>query len=145
MAQAVLLNAVDVPFTASSLMPDNGLASLAACLADAGHEALVWDLGTVKTVRDHVSPEPLPYSLDGRPFEELARLTSQLTGTLRGHGIITNMSDDMVLIAAAAGEEPAELQRQDHQMFVTADAERLEQLITTITRNQTAQNSPPAG
>ena len=76
--------------------------------------------------------EPLPYSLDGRPFTELARQTSRLTAALRARGVITNMSDDMVLIAAAAGMEPDELQRQDHQMFISADAERLEQLITTI-------------
>ena len=76
--------------------------------------------------------EPLPYSLDGRPFTELARQTSRLTAALRARGVITNMSDDMVLIAVAAGMEPDELQRQDHQMFISADAERLEQLISTI-------------
>ncbi len=76
--------------------------------------------------------EPLPYSLDGRPFNELARQTSRLTAGLRRRGIITNMSDDMVLIAAAAGMEPAELQRRDHQMFVCADADGLEQLILRI-------------
>ncbi len=56
MTAAALLNAVDIPYTASCLMPDNGLASLAACLMEAGHEVAVWDLGTLRTLRDHVGP-----------------------------------------------------------------------------------------
>ena len=76
--------------------------------------------------------EPLPYSLDGRPFLEMARQTSGLTAALRRRGVMTNMSDDMVLIAAAAGMEPSELQRQDHRMFVCADADGLAQLIEAI-------------
>lgn len=38
-------------------MPDNGLALLAACLRDAGHEVQIWDPGTVSTLRDCLTPE----------------------------------------------------------------------------------------
>ena len=56
MAFGLLLSAVDIPFTASCLMPDNGLASLAASLLAAGHRVEVLDPGTVSTMAT-VSPE----------------------------------------------------------------------------------------
>ena len=57
MARAILINAMDVPYTVSCLMPDNGLALLAACLLEQGHQAEVWDLGTVSTLRELVDSE----------------------------------------------------------------------------------------
>jgi hypothetical protein len=57
MAGGILLNAIDVPYTVSCLMPDNGLALLAACLIGQGHRAEVWDLGTVSTLRDLVGTD----------------------------------------------------------------------------------------
>ncbi len=57
MARAILINAMDVPYTVSCLMPDNGLALLAACLLEQGHQAEVWDLGTVSTLREMVDAE----------------------------------------------------------------------------------------
>lgn len=36
-------------------MPDNGLATLAGCLVDAGHQAWVYDIGTIETVRNHLT------------------------------------------------------------------------------------------
>ncbi len=56
MAKAILVNATDVPFTASCLLPDNGLASLAACLIEAGHDVQIVDASTARTLRDHVTP-----------------------------------------------------------------------------------------
>ena len=57
MVRALLLNAVDVPSTASCLMPDNGLASLAAVLVDGGHEVEICDPATLSVLRDHLYPE----------------------------------------------------------------------------------------
>jgi radical SAM superfamily enzyme YgiQ (UPF0313 family) len=57
MAHTILFNAVDAPFTSSCLIPDNGLASLAACLISAGHTARIWDLSTSETLRDMVDPQ----------------------------------------------------------------------------------------
>lgn len=36
-------------------MPDNGLATLAGCLLDAGHHAWIYDIGTIATVRNHLT------------------------------------------------------------------------------------------
>ena len=50
MSRVVLVSFAGYPYTPSSLVPDNGLASLAGCLMDAGHEVRVLDYGTVTTV-----------------------------------------------------------------------------------------------
>ena len=55
LANVILLSAVDLPFTSSCLMPDNGLASLAACLVHDGHRVEVWDPGTVDNATGHVA------------------------------------------------------------------------------------------
>ena len=57
MAGAILINAIDVPYTVSCLMPDNGLALLAACLLRSGHRVQVWDPGTVQTLRELVDSD----------------------------------------------------------------------------------------
>ena len=56
MANALLLNTVDVPSTSSCLMPDNGLAALAASLLDAGHHVQIWDPGTLDVLHDVAQP-----------------------------------------------------------------------------------------
>lgn len=50
-ARGILVSYPGYPFTPSSLMPDNGLANLAGSLKREGHEALVFDFGTVETIR----------------------------------------------------------------------------------------------
>ena len=65
MAGCILINAIDVPYTVSCLMPDNGLALLAACLLQQGHRAEVWDLGTVQTLGQLVDSD------DRRRLEQL--------------------------------------------------------------------------
>lgn len=57
MTRVFLVNATDLPFTASCLMPDNGLASLAACLRAAGHEVEIHDLGTIGTMTHGVTTD----------------------------------------------------------------------------------------
>jgi hypothetical protein len=51
MARVILVTFPGYPYTYSSLMPDNGMAALAGCLADAGHAVRVLDFGTVDTMR----------------------------------------------------------------------------------------------
>ena len=50
MAQILLTSFAGYPYTPSSLMPDNGLASLAGALIEAGHEVKILDFGTVDTI-----------------------------------------------------------------------------------------------
>ncbi len=50
MARCLLISFSGYPTTPSSLMPDNGLAALAASLLEAGHQVLVRDLNTIHTM-----------------------------------------------------------------------------------------------
>jgi radical SAM superfamily enzyme YgiQ (UPF0313 family) len=50
-SKVLLVSFAGYPYTPSSLMPDNGLASLAGSLLEAGHEVRIADYGTVGTVR----------------------------------------------------------------------------------------------
>jgi len=47
MAKGLLISFAGYPYTPSSLMPDNGLASLAAVLLKEGNEVTILDYGTV--------------------------------------------------------------------------------------------------
>jgi len=47
MSRVLLVSFAGYPYSPSSLMPDNGLACLAGCLMEAGHEARILDYGTV--------------------------------------------------------------------------------------------------
>ncbi len=67
MARVLLVSYAGYPYSPSSLMPDNGLASLAGALKDAGHEALVLDYGTLATLR-RLFPEKLSRRV--RPLAE---------------------------------------------------------------------------
>jgi len=66
MSRVLLVSYAGYPYTPSSLMPDNGLASLAGALQEAGHEVRVLDLGTVETLA-RLFPEKL-----GRKVRPLA-------------------------------------------------------------------------
>jgi hypothetical protein len=49
-AKGFLVSYAGYPYTPSSLMPDNGLASLAGSLLNAGHEVTILDYGTVEII-----------------------------------------------------------------------------------------------
>jgi hypothetical protein len=76
MVQTILFNAVDVPSNLAMLVPDNGLASLAACLREAGHSVEVCDIGTVSTVKDYLSAEDRQVLRRFRADATQGRLTS---------------------------------------------------------------------
>ncbi len=67
MSKVLLVSFAGYPYTPSSLMPDNGLASLAGSLLEAGHEARILDYGAVATVR-RLFPEALSRRV--RPLAE---------------------------------------------------------------------------
>ncbi len=56
MGRAILVSYAGYPYTPSSLMPDNGLASLAGQLVGAGHEVTILDYGTLELMGRLVPP-----------------------------------------------------------------------------------------
>lgn len=67
MPRVLLVSFAGYPYSPSSLMPDNGLACLAGCLIDAGHEVRILDFSTVDTIR-RLFPERLSRRV--RPLAE---------------------------------------------------------------------------
>lgn len=50
--RSMLVSFYGYPNEVFNLMPDNGLANLAACLIRAGHETVIWDCSTVSMMRE---------------------------------------------------------------------------------------------
>lgn len=68
--RSILVSYAGYPYTFNSLMPDNGLASLAGALLRAGHEVVVRDYGTVDNIR-RMMPEEISKEA-GRIFASVA-------------------------------------------------------------------------
>ncbi|MEM4625354.1 MAG: radical SAM protein [Candidatus Pacearchaeota archaeon] len=60
MAKGILVSYAGYPYTPSSLMPDNGLASLAGSLINNGHDVKIIDYGTIDTIRRLIPAEVTP-------------------------------------------------------------------------------------
>ena len=57
MARCLLVSYAGYPVMASSLFPDNGLASLAGTLIHAGHQVKILDFNTVSSLREMIPPQ----------------------------------------------------------------------------------------
>ena len=66
MARVLLVSYAGYPCTPSSLIPDNGLASLAGALIESGHEVRVLDFSTVNTLRRLFPPRCVASSVPSR-------------------------------------------------------------------------------
>jgi hypothetical protein len=75
--KSVLISFAGYPFTPSSLMPDNGLAMLAASLLEQGNECTILDYGTVE-VMERLSP--------GRYGDELFDISRKILHDLKSKG-----------------------------------------------------------
>jgi len=83
--------------------------------------------------------EPLPYEMDGRPIMEHTARTVAFARKLEAAGITTGMADEAVLIGAAAGYTPREFHALQRRVFVTADADAAEEIITRVRRGGAAE------
>jgi len=92
MARVLLISFAGYPYTPSSLMPDNGLASLAGGLADAGHEVRIRDYGTVsalgrlfpENLRKRVRPLAEKLFMEGRELSRHEKLRFLWAGVRLG-------------------------------------------------------------
>jgi len=112
MARVMLVSFAGYPYTPSSLMPDNGLASLAGCLLEAGHQVRVLDYGTVSTLR-RLFPEGLSRRL--RPLAEKLflqgrklSLRQKLTFLRAGMELDAHQKRELAVIAREVAQEAAD-------------------------------------
>jgi radical SAM superfamily enzyme YgiQ (UPF0313 family) len=87
MGKGILISYAGYPYTPSSLMPDNGLASLAGILIDAGHEAIIIDYNTLDTM-DRLVPLIFTGRLDSL-YDTLS---------IEGNGRLTRMRQAAALL-----------------------------------------------
>ena len=109
MSKVLLVSFAGYPYTPSSLMPDNGLASLAGSLLEAGHDARILDYGAVATVR-RLFPEALSRRvrpLAEKLFVEHRRLSwlEKLRFLRAGAQLERHQEKEIRAIAAEAADE----------------------------------------
>jgi len=111
MARVLLVSFPGYPYTPSSLLPDNGLASLAGTLIASGHEPKVLDYATVSTIR-RLYPEWLSRRvrpLAVRMFVERRKLSApqKAAFVLHGHLLDAIQSKRLREIAEEVAAEAA--------------------------------------
>ena len=111
MAKVLLVTFAGYPCTPSSLMPDNGLASLAGALADAGHQARILDYGTLTTL-DRLFPQRLRKRV--RPLAEKLFVEGRKLSLLQkarfikaGMDLAAHQAREMEAIAREAADQAA--------------------------------------
>jgi len=107
--KVLLVSFAGYPYTPSSLMPDNGLASLAGSLLDAGHDVRIADYGAVATVR-RLFPEALSrrvQPLAEKLFVEHRRLSGleKLKFLRAGAQLERHQEKEIRALAAEAADE----------------------------------------
>jgi hypothetical protein len=79
---------------------------------------------------------PLPYALDGHRASDVALQTMGFAQLLEAAGVLTNVTDDMVLMARLAGLTPRELRDWDCRAFACADIDGLRTLSRRMREGQ---------
>jgi hypothetical protein len=78
--RALLITMAGTPATPSWFMPDNGLAQLAACLLEAGHDVEVLDLNTIEVMARLAPPADPAAVFDALGREVAARVVRDRPG-----------------------------------------------------------------
>ena len=82
--------------------------------------------------------EPLPYTINGKPFVQFAAETFKLISALEKNGILTAISDDQALMAKHAGYQGRETEFRElaRRWFMAGDVESIAAMVQTINSNQ---------
>ncbi len=80
--------------------------------------------------------DDLPFSMNGKDFSTIRRETARLTWKLERDGILTSVSDDLVLIANLAGYEGKEKEFRDltQAAFVCGKVDWIGEVVTEVNR-----------
>ncbi|MBN2495469.1 MAG: radical SAM protein [Deltaproteobacteria bacterium] len=87
----------------------------------------------------HVLPpamwEPLPYELDGNRFQQICGICASFQSELTKEGILTNIPDELVLVAESRGESLGACREWHREMLLKMDACRWSGLIADTNRS----------
>ncbi len=81
---------------------------------------------------------PLPYRIDGKPYRVYARETAAFVRELEAAGLLTMVSDDVALLARAAGMTPRAFRDHCRLAFLSGDTEAVAELVTRINTSITS-------
>lgn len=86
--------------------------------------------------------EPLPYTIDGKPFEKFALETFRLISILERNGILTAISDDQALMAKYAGYRGREKEFRElaRKWFMAGETEAIAEMVERINSNQRSES-----
>lgn len=89
--------------------------------------------------------EDLPISMNGRDSATIRKEAARFTKKLEGNGILTSVSDDLVLTARLAGYDGREREFRDvtRALFFCGDAERIGEFVARINRAAAEVNLQP--
>ncbi len=74
--------------------------------------------------------DPLPYKVNGMSFAEFTAVTMKFAAKLEEAGLLTNVPDDMALIARCGGMTPRQLRDRARLWCMTGDATAMAQMVT---------------
>ena len=72
---------------------------------------------------------PLPYKLNGMEFREFTRQTGLFVAALEEEGILTNVPDDNLLMAAVVGIAPRQFRDQARWWSAAGDVRGMEEFV----------------
>ena len=84
--------------------------------------------------------DPLPYKVNGMVFGEFTALTTKFAAKLEAAGLLTNVPDDMALIANCAGITPRQFRDLARLWSLTGDSEAMAEMV--IQANETIAKPP---
>jgi radical SAM superfamily enzyme YgiQ (UPF0313 family) len=76
--------------------------------------------------------EPLPYSLNGKSFLEYVRDSTEFTIALEKAGILTQMTDEMLVMAHYSGMPAREFRNKNRHYISVGDHKNLRELLISI-------------
>ena len=86
--------------------------------------------------------EPLPYTIDGKSFNQFVLETFKLILMLEKNGILTAISDDQALMAKYAGFQGKEKEFRElaRLWFMAGDTAAISAMVERINTNQLRKN-----
>lgn len=82
---------------------------------------------------------PLPYRLNGMSFRQFARVTEQFALKLESNGLVTQITDDIAMVGAVLGIEPAEFKKLSARAMWTGDWEKMAEIVTTFNERSSCE------
>ncbi len=80
--------------------------------------------------------DDLPFSMNGKDFRTIRREAARFISELERNGILTSVSDDLVLIAKLAGYEGREREFRDitQAVFFCGEVDRIQEIVAQVNR-----------